>query len=151
MADNVTFTVDASSLLSALRDFPDVLQPRLKATAKVTAEAVRSQARSRIRRATGRTAERMRVDETYKGDGYVVVMGDAVEPEVTKRREQLGMRRTAKSGSYKEAHVGVYLEFGTRFQSARPFLFVSADVERGAHDRRVRQTIVDTLQEKGLG
>lgn len=152
MADNVTFTVDSDRLVSALRDFPDILKPRVMAAARTSAGSILSESQRRIARRTNYTAEHMRVDETYNGDGYVVVMGDAMAPSETRRRERIGgSRRWVNAGSYQQAHVGLYLEFGTQRMTARPFLFISGDLEVAAHDRRVRQAIQDGLNAEGLG
>ncbi len=152
MSDGVKFEVDSAALVSALRDFPDVLQPRVKAACRVSAGNILTEGQRRIRRRTGRTGDRMRVDETYKGDGYVVVMGDAVSPDETRRRESVGgSKKWVQSGSYNEAHVGLYLEFGTRSMAARPFLFAAGDLEVNAHDRRVRDAIEAGIREKGFG
>lgn len=152
MADGLKVDVDSAALISALRDFPGILQPRVMASCKVSANSILREARSRIRRRSGKTAGGMRVDETYNGDGYVVVMGDAVAPDETRRRESVGgSKRWVRSGAYQEAHVGIYLEFGTKSMAMRPFLFASGDLEVGAHRRRVEQAIIDGMRAEGLG
>jgi len=35
--------------------------------------------------------------------------------------------------------------------TAKPFLFVSARLEEGAHDRRAREAVQAAIDEKGLG
>jgi hypothetical protein len=127
MSDRMTITVDTRALIAALDTFADVLGVRLKADAKITADNIDREATGRVRRRTGATAEAIIVEETHSGDGYVVY----VEGE--------------------RHHVGFFNEFGTKFMTAKPFLFASARLEEGAHDRRVRQTIQDVIHEKGLG
>jgi hypothetical protein len=123
----MTISIDTTSLFAAMDAVAAELAPRLKADAKITADNIDREATGRVRRRTGGTAAAIIVDETHAGDGYVVY----VEGE--------------------RHHVGFFNEFGTKFMTAKPFLFASARLEEGAHDRRVRQTIQDVIDEKGLG
>lgn len=127
----MTITVDITALLAAMAAIPDEVSKSLKAAAKVTAENIAREAKSRIARRTGQTAEGIRVEEARKGDGYIVFVGNP--------------------GTGGREHVGFFLEFGTKFMSARPFLFASARLEEGPHDRRSREAVQAAIAVKGLG
>lgn len=127
MADSFTIDVDTTGLLAALAAIPEAVHAHLKAAAKVTAEAIATEARARVRRRTGQTGDAITVEETHSGDGYVIYVGDGRQ------------------------HVGSFLEFGTKFMTAAPFLFASARLEEGAHDRRAREAVQAAIDEQGLG
>jgi hypothetical protein len=99
----------------------------LKAAAKVTADHIQTEGRARIRRRTGQTGEKITVEEARSRDGYVIFVGDP------------------------RTHIGSFNEFGTKFMTAKPFLFVSARLEEGAHDRRSRDAVQAAIDEIGLG
>jgi len=127
MSDQMTIEVDATALLAALDAIPEAVHAHLKAAAKVTAEAIAAEARARIRRRTGQTGDAITVEETHSGDGYVVYTGNGRQ------------------------HIASFLEFGTKFMTAKPFLFASARLEEGAHDRRARDAVQAAIDEQGLG
>ena len=128
MADRFfSVDVDTAPLIAALNAIPDAIRAHLNANAKVTADNIQREAQARIRRATGATGDAITVEETRNGDGYVVFVGN---------------NRT---------HIGRFLEFGTRYMAAQPYLFVSARLEEGSHDRRAREAVQDAIAEKGLG
>jgi HK97 gp10 family phage protein len=127
MADRMTIDVDATELLAALAALPEAVHAHLKAAAKVTAEAIATEARARVKRRTGQTGDAITVEETHNGDGYVIYVGNGRQ------------------------HIGSFLEFGTKYMTAKPFLFASARLEEGAHDRRARDAVQAAIDEKGLG
>jgi len=127
MADNFTITVDDAALLAAWDQLGDAVHAHLKANAKVTADKIATEAGARIKRRTGRTGDAITVEETRNGDGYVIYVGNGRQ------------------------HIGSFLEFGTKYMTARPFLFVSARLEEGAHDRRSREAVQEAIDELGLG
>ena len=127
MSDTFTIDVETTALFAAIDEIPEAVQRHLKAAAKVTADRIATEARGRIRRRTGQTGEAITVAETYNGDGYVIYVGN------------------------KRQHIGSFLETGTKFMSPKPFLFVSARLEEGAHDRRAREAVQAAIDEKGLG
>lgn len=127
MADSFTVTVDTTALFAALDAIPAAVHAHLKAAAKVTATNIAREAKARIRRRTGKTGDAITVEETHNGDGYVIFTGNGRQ------------------------HIAHFLEFGTKFMTAKPFLFASARLEEGAHDRRCREAIQDAIDAKGLG
>jgi hypothetical protein len=127
MASLLTIDVDSAALIAALDGVATAIEARLKIEAKLTADNIDREATARVRRRTGQTAAAIVVEETHKGDGYVVMVGND------------------------RHHIGSYLEHGTKFMTAKPFLFASARLEEAAHDRRVRAAVQDVIDAKGLG
>lgn len=127
MADSFTVTVDTTALFAALDAIPAAVHAHLKAAAKVTATNIAREAKARIRRRTGKTGDAITVEETHNGDGYVIFTGNGRQ------------------------HIAHFLEFGTKFMTAKPFLFASARLEEGAHDRRSREAVQAAIDAKGLG
>lgn len=127
MPDGLFLTIDHTALFAALDAIPDAIAAGLKAEARVTAEHMATEQRARIKRRTGQTAEAITVEETYAHDGYVVYVAGA------------------------RAHVGFFLQHGTRFMRGDDFFFAAARIEEGAHDRRSRQAIEDAIEAHGLG
>lgn len=127
MADSFTVDVDTTELLAALDAIPAAVHAYLKAAAKVTADRIAAEAKERIRRRTGRTGDAITVEEAHSGDGYVIFTGNGRQ------------------------HIAHFLEFGTKFMTAKPFLFASARLEEPAHDRRCREAVQAAIDAKGLG
>jgi len=125
--DSLIIDVDTRDVVAAFDTVADVMHAKLKAAAKITADHIATEARARVRRRTGQTGEAITVEETRSGDGYVIYVGDP---------------RTA---------IGRYLEFGTKFMGAQPFLFASARLEESAHNDRARDAVQAAIDEKGLG
>jgi hypothetical protein len=130
VADSFTIDVDDLALLEALTTMPDAVMVFLKPAARITADNIAREAKSRVARRTGKTADAITVEEARSGDGYVVFVANA-------------------AADWPNLDIG--LEFGTKFMSKRPFLFVSAQLEEGAHDRRSRDAIKAAIDSKGLG
>ncbi|HXG56671.1 MAG TPA: HK97 gp10 family phage protein [Vicinamibacterales bacterium] len=128
MAPLLQIDPDATALLKALQTLGVQAEALVKAAAKETAERIQNEARGRVARATGDTAEGITVEETHDGTGYVVFVNRASQPGLPQ-----------------------WLEFGTKFIGARPFLFSSAAIEVGGHMRRVAEAVQDAIDAQGLG
>jgi hypothetical protein len=127
VTDAKAIDIDDAAVLAALDTIPDAVLAHLKPESLVTANNVAAEAGQRIARRTGDTAEGITVEETYNGEGYVVLVR--------------GTRQ----------HIARYLEFSTSRMTARPFLFPSAQLEQGPAIRRARVAVQDAIDEKGLG
>ena len=148
MADQITAELDAGSLIDAMdRLGNEVLLRHTKGAALVTANNIAAEAQRRIRRRTGTTAAGITVVEDHEREGYVVKMGDVRGPNA---RQIPGSRRRL-SVHTNDAHVGTYLEYGTRDMGAFPFFWQSARLEYGPHDRRMKEAVQDAIDEVGLG
>ena len=121
--------VDARPTLAALdRLAEDLAAARTKAASKVTADAIATEAKRRVRRRTGLTAEGIVVEEDRARVGYVVLA----------TRQQF-------------PNLPHWLEHGTKFMTASPFFFPSARLEEAAHERRIREALQLAIDDVGLG
>lgn len=124
MANLLQIDVDARGLIAALDRLGAAAERHVLNAAGVTAARIAQEARSRVARATGKTAAGIGIDVAKVGAGYVVF---------AERPEMPGLPG--------------WLEFGTQHMTARPFLFAAARLEEGAHDRRIREAIHDAIDE----
>ena len=158
MPDHFTIEIDDRALLAALDRVGPAVEKYLKRAAKVTADHIQGEARRRVARRTGKTAEGIEVREDYTRFGYVVVTSDVLSNEEHTRRQGY---RTAKlrNATYANVpHVGLYLENGTiqgkpgsHTSAPRRFFDVSAQVEQGPHRLRVAEAIQQAIDDVGLG
>ena len=165
MGDAIRFTVDDSALLAALERLGVSAERYTKPAAKITAERVQREAKARVARRTGLTAEGILVREDYTRTGYVVVTSDVIaeKRDPSARVARGGVKphqayRWAARTYYQEPHVGLWLEQGTiqgkpRSHTAapRPFFDVAAELEQDAHGRRMRDAIQQAIDAEGLG
>lgn len=113
---------------------PALVEKHAKAAARVTAEAIAQGARGRIRRRAGgptrsrHTAEGIVVEELTKGSGWGVFVDSPDMPGLPG-----------------------WIEHGTKYMTARPFMANSAKLEEGPHERRLNDAIQDAIEEGGLG
>lgn len=126
MADNFTVDADTAALLEAWDALAVDVSAQINDAAKVTADAIAREAVARVARRTGETARGIGVEPATKGIGWVVFAD---------RQSMPGLPG--------------WLEFGTKFMVARPFLFSSARLEEGAHDRRMRAAIQQAIDDAG--
>jgi hypothetical protein len=118
MADKLTIDVDATGVLRMFNQLGEEAARLTKRVANVTAERIAEEARRRIRRRTGQTASGITVAPTSNGEGYVVYV---------QRPDKLGLPG--------------WIEFGTIKMEGRSYLFNSAEIERGPHERRIREAL----------
>ena len=155
MADSLTATLDTAGLFAALDHFGDKLTPALRDVAHTTAQRIAQDARARIHRRTGATAESVIVREDHEHVGYVVTTEDVrtLEQVNAKRLANAQMGRRGRKVALREnvPHVGHYLEYGTVHMAARPFFWASARLQAGPYDRAVRVAVQDAIDTEGLG
>lgn len=134
--------VETTGLIAALDSLGPSIQAYTKAAARVTADRIVASARARVPRGkSGRTAAGITAQASYDGTGYVVMpFNDAFERALI-----------ASGNDQQPANLPVWLEFGTKKMTARPFFFAAARAEENAHDRRMRAAIQDAIDAKGLG
>ncbi len=124
----LAITVDTDPVVHALEDFTPALEEATRAASEVSANNVANEARGRVARRTGTTAEGIRVAPAPEVAGYDVIVS-----------------HPTKEG------LPWWLEFGTKYMSARPFLFASVALEEAPHERRIREAIDTTIEAEGLG
>jgi hypothetical protein len=133
----VTVRANAETAYAAFDKLLEILPPRVRAAALVTATRVRDEAQRRVRRRTGRTAAGIVVRELDNQTGYMVVAEAPTQPAT---------QRGAPG-------VPVWLEFGAtslRF-GAKPFLRVSGTLEAPAHAARITEALETSIADAGLG
>lgn len=92
-----------------------------------TAKRIVAEAQARVARATGVTETGIHWEMTADGLGYVVLAYQAgVQDPVDK-----------------------YLEFGTKYEYARPFFMAAGLLEEAAHLRRLTDRVAEWLEEVG--
>ncbi len=123
-----TASVDATEVVALLDRLAYSAQFVTREVARTTAEKIVHEAQARIRRATGESASEIHYELTRDETGYVV----------------LGYREGGNEGV-----VDKYLEFGTKFQYAKPFFFSSAQLEDGPHMRRLVERMQEWLDNAG--
>lgn len=121
-------SVDASVVIAMLDRMAESADFVCREVGRETAKNIVAEAQRRVRRATGDTADEIHFELTRDGQGYVV----------------LGYQQGVGEGV-----VDKYLEFGTKYQYARPFFFSSAQLEEGAHMRRLTARIQEWLDQVG--
>lgn len=124
----ITTTVDTTALTAGLAQLSVDMRLQTKAASEQTAAAVVREARGRVARRTGATAEGIHYEESRDGTGYVV----------------LAVRRATPN-------LPFWLEFGTRYMTARPFLYASAALEAGGHERRIGDAVTGAIATNGFG
>lgn len=129
----LAITVDSSELIRALERLPDQVLVRTKRASEVTANRIALEAKRRFssqvsKEATGKTLAGILVDDDSAGTGYVVSSERNPMP-----------------------NAPLFFDRGTVHQPARPFFDVSAQLEQGPHERRIREAIQDAIDEAGLG
>ena len=80
MAPLLTIDVDTAALFAALDTLGDAAQPYVKAAAKVSADNIDREQTARVARRTGQTADRIVVEETRDGLGWVVRVNQPENP-----------------------------------------------------------------------
>ncbi len=127
MSNLLTIKTDTAALFAALEGLGLSAEKHLLSAADETGGHVAAEARSRVSRATGATARGITVGRAKVGIGVVVFVNRPDNPGLPG-----------------------WLEGGTKFMTARPFLFDSARMEKGPHDRRVAQALQDAIDEGGF-
>lgn len=126
--DLLTVDVDATAVLRALSSASSKVQAVVNREAKYTAERIRHAADHRAATLfpgrSGLTREGIKAREAEGGNGWVVV---------------------AERNPYQ--NLPLWLDKGTTHMTAREFFDISADLERGPHERRLRQALVESLGE----
>lgn len=140
MADGLEVVMDAVDVVDALNTLGDFAQPYINDASQISAESVEREAVARLRRqvgagSTGQTEAGIESRPAYDGNGYVVVASRDWMPNLPIWIEKGTKKRKPRSST----------------QAARPFFYVSAELEKGAHFRRMGEALQDALDDRGLG
>jgi len=124
----LTMTLDTTAFEAGLVELNATMALETKAASEVTAAAIVREASGRVARRTGQLAAGIHYEPSRDGTGWVVLAVRADRP-----------------------NVGFWLEFGTRYMTARPFLYVSAALESPGHERRIGDAVETSIQHTGFG
>ena len=127
MADRLEISVDSRDVLKALAVVGQVADRLIDEVSHDTAARIAEEARRRVRRRTGQTARGITVSKARLG-GYLVYVDNPEQP-----------------------NLDLWLEFGTRYMTASPFLLPGAALEEGPHLRRVAEALERAAAQSGLG
>jgi hypothetical protein len=133
--DLLTVTVDTSEAVRALDQFVATVETRLHENAMRAASAIVREAKARVHRRTGSTAEGIVMTDQGVGAGVLV----------TVTREA----RDAKGRQW--PFVPAWLEYGTEHEVASPFLGPSVRLAQGEFFRNAATILDDAAQASGLG
>ena len=125
--NSLELSVNTTDLASALVQLSASMGIDTKAASKVTAQAIVREAKGRAPRRTGALAEGIHYEESKDGLGYVVLVV-----------------RPGRHG------VPWWVEHGTQYMTARPFLHVSAALEQPGHYRRVEDAVNVAIDANGF-
>jgi hypothetical protein len=158
MSEELTAVMDTRGLFSAFEKVGPTCERRLRAASFVTAQAIRDEARRRVARKSGATAQGIVIREYDNSPYFLVATSDTLSQEErlarveAQKQDPKQYRRRWTAARYRNVpHVGVYLEYGTVRAGEHPFFWESARVEQAAYDRRVKEALVAALEESGLG
>lgn len=136
MAGLLNITVDMRDLLAAIDRAPAAIQVHVTEAASLTAHAIANDAKTRVHRRAGPNGGQTAAGILVRSDGQGGFWVDSTEPG---------------GPGHDPANVPIWLEFGTVHQPPYKYFFISADLERGANERRMIQAIEDGLADVGLG
>lgn len=160
MIDGITADMDDSALRAALAALGPSAQELVNAASHVTATAIEREATMRLRRqlgphATGATEAGITSRPADNGNGYVVLSARAHDAFSLHRSSRNGRTWTQK---VTVSNVPRWIDKGTKrgkprshTEPARPFFFISAQLEEGAHARRIAEALQDAINAQGLG
>jgi HK97 gp10 family phage protein len=115
--------------------FPKEVEAAMMKVAKDTAERIAARARQLVTVATGRTRESIRVVEDLEKHEYRVEVGPTKERPADKDYP---------------ANVPLWIEFGTRYVAARPFMRPALDEQRDRYRRDLEAASIAAMQ-KAMG
>lgn len=122
------YDVDTAALTAGLAQLAADIAERTKRASDESADAIVREAQARVARRTGETAAGIHREDSRDGTGSVVLATRATTPQLP-----------------------YWLEYGTRYMTARPFLFASAALEEGPHEQRIADAISDAIAANGFG
>lgn len=128
MADGLTITVQSAELIAMLERLGPSADFVAKEVGLDTAKRIVAEAKTRVARATGKTASGIHWELTRDGKGYIVL---------------------AYTAGAQPDPIDIYVERGSRYMYARPFFFASAELEAPGHLRRLEERMASFLANVG--
>ena len=131
----------------AIDRLPDDVTAALRAQAKITADFVAKRAAEILRsktHGTGHTAASIHVEEQADRKQFLVVVPDPLDhPRLAARH----MKRSRRTFTVRVAssNLPIWLEYGTRFMTARAFMRPARDEASAAYQRDMERAAVVTV------
>lgn len=143
-----------------LRRAPDEITNDVRTEVREVAEAVRADAMALVPRDTGDLATSIEVD--MSNDGLAAVVGPAAKAARADARVMRANRRYMAAGSDKRSRLSVknnnalrrvfyavFVEFGTKFRAATPFMFPAYEANRAWGVRKIGEAVRRALTKLG--
>ena len=133
MSDGIMVTLEDAALRTVLDGLGASAEPFINDASRETAVAIVGEAKARLARqlgphATGATVDAITTQAAANGHGFVVISSREAIPKLP-----------------------VWLEHGTVTAEARHYFYVSAEMEAGAHYRRIGEAIQAAIDAQGIG
>lgn len=133
--------VDASKVLDALDHIMPEIEARCLQASYVSAVHIKYDAQARVARRT--SGKKTTSDPT--GKGGLTARGIAIE------RSRVVTGYIVRANRPEMPNLPLWLEKGTVHMKARPFLVPAAQLEAGAHERRIREAIDGAIEDAKMG
>jgi hypothetical protein len=139
VADGIFATLEDEAIRTVLDGLGASAQPFIAAASKETADRIVVEAQARLRRqlgpgASGQTEANIAARPAFDRNGFIVISEREPLPNLP-----LWLEKGTKKGK------------GMHANYARPYFYVSAELEAGAHYRRIGEAIQQAIEAKGLG
>jgi hypothetical protein len=148
VADGFRISVDPSHVVAMFDRVGPSVEYHCRAVGQETAAAMVTRAQANVAKLTGETRDRIHWERTYDKQG-VVVLGYSKESRSERRIVQRRNPSAKHAQRHREAHVDLYLEWGTKFMHKRPFFFKAAESVAGAHHSKLAARIQTVLNDLG--
>jgi len=155
MPDRLSITCDARELLTQMDKIIPGIEDVCKDVALEVAKRLVFGARSRVRRATGETADGIHYEESHDRKGYVV-LSSFKGATISFHRHIKGYWRSKGPGAGHTQRVSpwnpvpYFLEYGTKYMTERPFFFSEVAIQEAGFQRRLSEAIQAKLDELGF-
>jgi HK97 gp10 family phage protein len=131
MAEGV-ITTGFEEMRRAIEAFPKAVEQVFQDTARDTANKIAQRARERVPVATGRTQRSIRVVEDLPHHAYHV---------------EVGAHEGMQADRDWPPNLPIWIEYGTRFIAARPFMRPALDAEREPYRQRLERVSAQVMQQ----
>lgn len=142
--DQIAADMDTTELTALFLELRDSSQTYVNEASQETAEAIAREAKARLHRqlgpnATGLTEAGIAARPAYDNNGFIVISEREPFPNLP-----LWLEKGTKKGRRKDGSLA-------HSNYARPYFWISAELEAGAHYRRIGEALGRAISEKGLG
>jgi hypothetical protein len=150
MATGLEIHIDAKPVIDAMDRLVSgghgsVLSVRLHEASDATATAIVREAKARAARRTGRFVESIRKEADREGNGFIVA--SFLEPEASISWHTMTKAGRSHTQAVTRDNLPLWLEFGTKYMTAKPAIAPAAELETSAHRRRIEEAVQAAIDE----